>query len=73
MTEDQIASEDTSIDAQRQAELDALAAQLASAAAGEADVKAPRKRGSRRVTAKDPAEFVATEVPAGAPEPEAAV
>ena len=76
MTEDQTTSEDGNVDAQRQAEIDALAAQLASAAAGETDVKAPRKRASRRVTAKDPSEFVPTpaeaaEAPAGEPADEA--
>jgi len=61
MTEENTTSEASDIDAQRQAELDALAAQLASAAAGEPEAKAPRKRASRRVTAKNPAEFTPTE------------
>ena len=68
MTEEQTPSEDSAVDAQRQAEIEALAAQLASAAAGEPVAGAPRKRGSRRVIAKDPAEFVPTEQPATAAE-----
>jgi len=66
MTEEQTTSEDANVDNSRQAEIDALAAQLASAAAGETDVKTPRKRASRRVTAKDPSEFTPTEAPAEA-------
>jgi len=70
MTEEQT-SEVSDIDTQRQAEIDALAAQLASAAAGEpAPAKAPRKRASRRVTAADPSEFAASELAPGAPSPE---
>ncbi|HWL01706.1 MAG TPA: hypothetical protein VNQ52_04955 [Microbacteriaceae bacterium] len=61
MTEEHTASETTDVDTQRQAEIDALAAQLASAAAGEPEAKAPRKRASRRVTAKNPAEFTPSE------------
>jgi len=68
MTEENATSETSSdVDTQRQAELDSLAAQLASAAAGEPTVKAPRKRASRRVTAKNPAEFVPTESEEEAP------
>ena len=63
MTEDHTTTEHVDVDAQRQAEIDALAAQLASAAAGEPAVTAPRKRASRRVTAKNPAEFIPTEAP----------
>ncbi|HWK20706.1 MAG TPA: transcription termination factor Rho [Microbacteriaceae bacterium] len=61
MTEDKPTSENPDVDTQRQAEIDALAAQLASAAAGEPEAAAPRKRASRRVTAKNPTEFTPTE------------
>lgn len=67
MTEDQTTSDAHDIDAQRKAELDALAAQLASAAAGEPVAKAPRKRAPRRVTATNPAEFTPVEAEEPAP------
>lgn len=70
MTEEQTPSENTDVDPQRQAEIEALAAQLASAANGEPAAKAPRKRAPRRVTAKNPAEFTPADEPTTSPEPE---
>jgi len=72
MTEENTTSETSEVDTQRQAEIDALAAQLASAAAGEPEAKAPRKRASRRVTAKNPAEFTPAESEEAAPAAEEA-